>query len=167
MDNTMIVDVSAVPADGRYALDIKGYTDVPEALCPGASRRPVELSFCGFMERKGGSHVRFSVAGMMRAQIYAQCAVCLKDIDLRVSAEIDETFAREPDDIDQWPITGNKADLAPMCRSVLLTSLPARAVCGEDCIGFTDDYKPPGVNLALQFENNLETQLNEETRKEQ
>jgi uncharacterized metal-binding protein YceD (DUF177 family) len=152
----MIVDVSAVPAEGRHALDIKGYTDVPEALCPGASRRPAGLLFRGFIERKGGSHVRFSVSGVMEAILYAQCAVCLKDICLRVSAEIDETFAREPDDIDQWPITGNKADLVPMCRSILLTSLPARALCDEGCIGSTDDYRPPGVKL-----------FNKEIRKEQ
>jgi uncharacterized metal-binding protein YceD (DUF177 family) len=81
------------------------------------------------MERKDGSHVRFRVSGEMRVTVYARCAVCLSDIEFIIAADIDEIFAREPDDIDQWPVTGNKADLAPMFRSVLLTSLPARALC--------------------------------------
>jgi uncharacterized metal-binding protein YceD (DUF177 family) len=128
----MIIDVTQVPRDGRLNIETRGFTDVPEALCPGASRAPAELTFKGSVERKDGSHVRFQLEGTMTATVYAWCALCLKDIELAITEEISEVFAREPDDIDQWPVEGNKADLAPALRSVLLTVLPARALCYEN-----------------------------------
>jgi uncharacterized metal-binding protein YceD (DUF177 family) len=128
----MIIDISAVPRDGLHTFEIKGFVDVPEVLCPGASRAPAELTFKGSMERKDGSQVRFQLVGVMTAAVYTRCALCLKDIELNITEEINEVFAREPEDIEQWPVVGNKADLTPALRSVLLTSLPSRALCYEN-----------------------------------
>ncbi len=132
--NTLFINISQIPAGGVLSFSASGHIDVPDVLCPGASKAPAELMFAGCLERKDG--YRFYLEGAMSASLNVFCSLCLKDTSYTVKTDIREVFNRETNsDTEEWPFSGNIIDLTQALRSNLLTVLPVRILCQDDCRG--------------------------------
>jgi len=76
-----------------------------------------------------------TVRGEVVAPWTGSCRRCLKDLDGRAVAVVDELYQVELLDEDAYPITDNQLDLGPMTRQVALLELDEERLCRDDCAG--------------------------------
>ena len=60
------------------------------------------------------------------------CSLCQNETSYHTTLNISEIYAREPGDIDEWPVADSIIDLAPAIMANLITLMPMRIVC-YDC----------------------------------
>ena len=86
-------------------------------------------------------HGRFFFSGTIEGAAASTCRRCLTDVQLEVSDELQLLFAQaglddaEEDDVIPIPPGARELDLRPAVREEWLLSVPAYAICREDCKG--------------------------------
>ncbi len=86
-------------------------------------------------------HGRFFFSGTFEGTAASTCRRCLTDVQLNVSDELQLLFAEagldeaEEDDVVPIPPGARELDLRPAVREEWLLSVPAYALCKEDCQG--------------------------------
>jgi len=98
------------------------------------------------------------ISGVVRATAVGECSRCLEDIEEVLTLRVSELFLyperaraaaeagfEEEDKEDLAVLDGDLADIEPMIRDALVTALPFRPLCQEDCQGLCPQC---GVRLA-------------------
>lgn len=86
-------------------------------------------------------HGRFYFSGAFQGAASAECRRCLADVQLDVSSELHLLFAEsglddaEEDDVVLIPPGARELDLRPALREEWLLTVPAFALCRDDCKG--------------------------------
>ena len=75
------------------------------------------------------------VRGAVDAPWRAGCSRCLRPVDGRGRAELQELFETEPLDGETYPLEHDHVDLALPVRDAVLLELPAAPLCRDDCAG--------------------------------
>ena len=73
--------------------------------------------------------------GTVTAPWTAACRRCLTDVDGEVEASFQELFEPHARDGESYPLHGDRIDLGPLAREVLLLDLPLAPLCLEACQG--------------------------------
>lgn len=94
------------------------------------------------------------VTGSLAGRIRLECVRCLEEFDTDFSGDAEAEFRPtiditsgmlveiEEEDDEAFEIDDNHhLDLAEMLRQVSILTLPIRPVCGDDCPGFTDEFR--------------------------
>lgn len=89
--------------------------------------------------------------GSLKGDIRLACGRCLEYFDMPVEAEISEVYYNEsmpeikPGEGEEWtPFKGDRIDITPEVIKSLLSALPMKLVCREECRGLCQDC---GANL--------------------
>ncbi len=85
------------------------------------------------------------VSGPVYALWRGQCRRCLEDATGATLVEVDEIYERNPVEGETYRLAGEKLDLEPMIREVVLLSLPLAPLCSDDCAGPAPDRFPATV----------------------
>lgn len=86
-------------------------------------------------------HGRFFFSGSFEGMAASTCRRCLTEVQLRVSDELQLLFAEagldeaDEDDVIPIPPGARQLDLRPAVREEWLLTVPAYALCREDCKG--------------------------------
>jgi uncharacterized protein len=79
------------------------------------------------------------VSGTARARIVGECVRCLERVEDELTADLQELFAypgdADPEDPDAPRVEGDFIDLEPVLRDSVVTALPWRPLCSEECAG--------------------------------
>lgn len=141
------------------SFDIRSLESTPERvdaeLAPGdpvweeGDLRPVDgVQVTGRVSSAGSG--RFYFSGHLAGEAGVECRRCLTDVRVPVDADVNIIFAEagddEIDDPDVYTIdaTAAELDLRPAIREEWLLSVPAFALCREDCRGLCPEC---GTNL--------------------
>lgn len=93
------------------------------------------------------------VTGWLAGTARVECVRCLEEFDTEFGGEMDAEFRPtidiasgvpvDPDgDDESFDIDDNhQLDLAEMLRQVAILTLPIRPVCGDDCPGYTSEFR--------------------------
>ena len=81
-----------------------------------------------------GAEETVSIDARLKVNVHAYCARCLEPVERQMDIRVEATFSREPGD-DEFPITGHTIDGKDAALSELITMLPMRFLCSEDCKG--------------------------------
>jgi uncharacterized protein len=93
------------------------------------------------------------VTGSLSGQARLECVRCLEEFDAGFSGEVEAEYRPtidissgtlvEPEhDGESFEIDdSHQLDLAEMLRQVSILTLPIRPVCGDDCPGFTSEFR--------------------------
>ena len=81
-----------------------------------------------------GAGETVSIDANLDVTVLAHCARCLEDVEQPMNIEVKADFSRTPDE-DSYPIAGHQIDAGEAAFHVLLTQLPMRFLCSEDCLG--------------------------------
>ncbi|MGH9226044.1 MAG: YceD family protein [Acidimicrobiales bacterium] len=73
--------------------------------------------------------------GTVAAPFAASCRRCLTDVHGDVEAKFQELFEPNARDGESYPLHGDRMDLGPLAREVLLLGLPLAPLCLEACQG--------------------------------
>ena len=73
--------------------------------------------------------------GAARAPFQAECRRCLTTVHGQVDARFQELFEPEPREGESYRLQGDRIDLAPLAREVLMLELPLAPLCREGCAG--------------------------------
>lgn len=89
------------------------------------------------------------VSGTIFFELYTNCARCLKEISEQFNVEFSETFKqntyREADEEDLFDeecffYDGYQLDLKDMIDQIILTNIPIKMVCGNECVNPVSQY---------------------------
>ena len=75
-----------------------------------------------------------SIDSRLTVTVHAHCAKCLEPVEYPMDIEVKAEFKRTPDE-DGFLIRGHEIDAGEAAFEALLTELPMRFVCSEDCRG--------------------------------
>ncbi len=81
-----------------------------------------------------GADETVSIDARLKVTVLAHCARCLEDVQAPMDIEFEADFSRTPDE-DSYPIVGHRIDAGEAAFHALLTRLPMRFLCREDCKG--------------------------------
>lgn len=93
------------------------------------------------------------VTGTVAGQARLECVRCLEEFDTDYSGEIEAEFRPSIDIQSGYPVEveedddsfdiddSHQLDLTELLRQVTILSLPIRPVCGDDCPGFTSEFR--------------------------
>ncbi|MGE5329678.1 MAG: YceD family protein [Deltaproteobacteria bacterium] len=109
--------------------------------------------------------------GTMDFKLELKCSRCLKELNKDFSLRVNESFSSAegiPEDF--YKFAGNEIDLTEMVLDVIITSIPMKSLCSEECKGLCsfcgnnlnnkacackdEDYDPRFEKLR-QLKNNL------------
>lgn len=93
---------------------------------------PLVLQFDGKLTKQGE---RFTLAGQGHVTFTMACASCLHPVQTALSFDVDEIFAQDPDDDDVFPMSADVVDIADSLSVNIITRLPSRLTCSDDCKG--------------------------------
>ncbi len=81
-----------------------------------------------------GAEETVSIDARLTVTVLAHCARCLEPVEEAMDIPVKTEFSRTPDE-DSYPIAGHLIDAGEAAFHVLLTQLPMRFLCSEDCKG--------------------------------
>ena len=81
-----------------------------------------------------GAEETVSIDARLKVTVLAHCARCLESVEEPMDVQVKADFSRTPDE-DSYPIMGHLIDAGEAAFHVLLTQLPMRFLCSEDCLG--------------------------------
>ena len=81
-----------------------------------------------------GAQETVSIDARLTVTVLAHCARCLEPVEEPMDVQVKAEFSRTPDE-DSYPIAGHLIDGGEAAFHVLLTQLPMRFLCSEDCLG--------------------------------
>ncbi len=81
-----------------------------------------------------GAEETVSVDSRLEVTVLAHCARCLEEVEAPMNIEVKAEFSRAPDE-ESYPIAGHSIDGKNAAFDALLTRLPMRFLCSEDCLG--------------------------------
>lgn len=91
------------------------------------------------------------MTGSLRGDTRLACGRCLEYFEMPLEAEISEVYYNQsmpeikPGEYEEWiPFRGDRIDITPEAIKSLLSSLPMKIVCREDCRGLCQNC---GANL--------------------
>jgi len=74
--------------------------------------------------------------GMLKLELELKCHRCLKELKTEFSLKINECFSNaESIHEDFYKFSGNDIDLTEMLTDVIITNMPMKVLCEEDCKG--------------------------------
>jgi len=74
--------------------------------------------------------------GILRLELELKCNRCLKEFKTEISLKINECFSNaESIPEDSYKFSGNDIDLTEMLTDVIITNMPMKILCKEDCKG--------------------------------
>ncbi|MFZ5634898.1 MAG: YceD family protein [Bacillota bacterium] len=99
-----------------------------------------------FLVNDGGA---LKLGGFLEADVKVACSRCLELFDMPVRAEMDEVYYNESQqDVEpgeDWvPFRGDNLNITPEVEKALLSSLPMKLLCRQDCRGLCQKC---GTNL--------------------
>lgn len=141
----MFVNVSNALKNPGQSYPFEATVELPAMEFSGD---PLEFRQIAVKGEVVGSTDAVNVTAVATAVAHSRCSRCLEAVVLPVTADIDGNFVRVPDpeDPDQYELTGYQIDLVPVVRDALLLELPIRFLCKEDCKGLCPSC---GVNRNL------------------
>lgn len=80
----------------------------------------------------------YIVKGEINAVLSLKCDLCLEDFTSDIRLDFDEVYSKsEPDkeDVEYWDYTDKVIDLRPAVKANILTNMPMKAICSENCKG--------------------------------
>ena len=81
-----------------------------------------------------GADETVSIDARLTVTVLAHCARCLEPVSEPMDVQVKADFSRTPD-ADSYPIAGHLIDAGEAAFHVLLSQLPMRFLCSEDCLG--------------------------------
>lgn len=75
------------------------------------------------------------VHGRIGASFHGECRRCLKPLEGRIDADVEEMYQTTVTDPDAFPIENDQIDLGPVVRETVLLELPDAPLCRIDCPG--------------------------------
>lgn len=95
-----------------------------------------ELSFEGAVLQGDffGAGETVSIKARLTVTVHAVCSRCLEPVEYPMDLEVRADFARNPDE-DSYPFTGHEIDAGKAAFDEMLTEMPMRFLCSEDCKG--------------------------------
>ena len=81
-----------------------------------------------------GAQETVSIDARLSVTVLAHCARCLEEVAEPMDVPVKADFSRTPDE-DSYPIVGHQIDAGEAAFHELLTRLPMRFLCSEDCLG--------------------------------
>lgn len=133
----LIIDVAQLGAGEVLPVKAVGPIALPEGFISGIKDALVDVHFEGSLRRERSNFTlgRIVAEGELAGLIPVLCSLCLVETRLEVRCLIREVYLREPADVDEWPISDNNIDLSSAFLANILSSLPMRVLCQEDCRG--------------------------------
>lgn len=138
----MVLDLSEVLSNDGASVSVK--TEVtPEKEEFGGNVytyvSPIKVEGC--VKNTSGAITLYAT---VRTTLSTGCARCNKTAELSVCSEICDNIVRGDDEFG-IPLIGNTVDLAPLISEAVLTNIPARVLCSENCKGLCPKC---GTNLS-------------------
>ena len=89
------------------------------------------------------------LTGLIEGEVNISCGRCLELFNMSIAAEINEVYYNETMDSDQvdedWiPFRGNELDVASEVVKAMISSLPMKVLCNQECKGLCPGC---GINL--------------------
>ncbi len=81
-----------------------------------------------------GAGETVSIDSRLTVTVHAHCSRCLEPVAYPMDIEVRADFRRTPDE-DSFPIAGHLIDAGEAAFSALLSEIPMRFLCAEDCRG--------------------------------
>ncbi|MBQ3761454.1 MAG: DUF177 domain-containing protein [Clostridia bacterium] len=81
-----------------------------------------------------GAEETVSIDAELNVTVRAHCARCLEEVACPMRVQVKADFSRAPGE-DEYPIAGHLIDAGKAAFDELLTQLPMRFLCKEDCLG--------------------------------
>lgn len=81
-----------------------------------------------------GADETVSIDARLTVTVHAHCARCLAPVSYPMDIAFKADFRRTPDE-DSYPIVGHQIDAGDAAFMALLSEMPLRFVCREDCRG--------------------------------
>ena len=120
---------------------VDGTLDVTDPVWAADDIGPLEPGVTVRGRLSAAGHGRFFFSGTIEGKAASTCRRCLTDVQVEVSNELQLLFAEaglddaEEDDVIPIPPGARELDLRPAVREEWLLSVPAYALCREDCKG--------------------------------
>jgi uncharacterized protein len=86
-----------------------------------------------------------TATGTIRAPWVGECRRCLDPVRGVVEARLREVYDPHPIEGETYPFEGDRVDLEPMVRDVVLLALPLAPLCRDDCPGPAPETFPTVV----------------------
>lgn len=97
-----------------------------------------------------------TVSGTLEVSWTAPCRRCLDPTTGLERVPISEVYERRPVEGETYELAGEKLDLAPMIREVVLLGLPLAPLCREDCRGPVADGPSTSFGLETDAEPRID-----------
>ena len=81
-----------------------------------------------------GAEETVSIDACLKVTVLAHCARCLEPVEEPMDVQVSAEFSRTPNE-DRYPIVGHMINVGEAAFHVLLTQLPMRFLCSENCLG--------------------------------
>ncbi len=122
----MLIDVSSLSLGESRDFKFEAYNGFDAPI--------VAVNMSGTVTKLKNS---YSVVGKIDVKLDMVCDSCLKNFDKRLEIPFNEIFSNDNNnsDVEYWSIENKTLDLAPAVRAVILTEMPMRSLCSQDCKG--------------------------------
>lgn len=122
----MIINVENLALGEQFGFDLK--EDVTVKGIPAAVRAAGDVVFT-----KEG----YVIGGTLHALLDMKCDLCLKAFKTELDIPFDEVFSNADtgDEKEFWQYSEKKLDIGPAVEANIITAMPMRSVCSEDCKG--------------------------------
>jgi uncharacterized protein len=123
------------------AESVDGVLEVDDPVWEEGDLRPANAGVQVVGRLSGAGAGRFYFSGRLEGAAVTSCRRCLIDVEAPVSEEVHILFAQsnldvaDEDDVVPIPANERELDLRPAVREEWLVSVPAFALCREECLG--------------------------------
>lgn len=132
--DAVLIDITGVAVSRPLAVSIEENIGIPEGY--GLFIPEVSVVFNGCVSKR---NAKYFLEGKLSAVLPAVCALCLRDVSHAIELDVCEVFSdaggSQSLNEEEWPVDGGSIDVYPVLESILLTSIPLKLVCREDCAG--------------------------------
>lgn len=76
-----------------------------------------------------------AVSGRVTMPWVGECRRCLREVHGELTVAVRETFEKDHEEGETYPLEGSQVDIEPLVREAVLPELPQVPLCREDCAG--------------------------------
>jgi uncharacterized protein len=147
----MLIDIKSISRSLGATLTIEMEIGPEEPFCQFQEYRLTSpLVFRGVLQNSGDGMI--TLTGRILTRYSGECARCLTGVESDLDLPVEERFriqgqAGTSDDEMSYRYSGTMLDISQAIRDNLLTALPQRLLCRDDCRGLCPEC---GANLNEQ-----------------